>query len=65
MLKFDRKEFKSGVIVCKEIVPEPDGQTAKLNIHKFYYKDKGKTFSFENEAYMLEKYPVLFTQVTD
>lgn len=63
MVKFDRKEFRSGVVTCKELVPQEEGNLLKVNLHKFYVKDKGKNFTFENEAYMLEKYPHLFTSI--
>jgi len=60
MLKFDRPEFRSGVIVVKELVSEnPD----VFVYHRFYVRDKGKTFEFQNPTYMLQKYPHLFTAV--
>lgn len=62
MLKFDRPTFRAGVIVCKELI-KIEGQEDIFLTHRFYVKDKGKNFEFQNELYMLEKYPVIFTKV--
>ncbi len=62
MLKFYRKEFKAGVIIAKEkIVVE--GQPDQWAAHKFYPRDNGRVDQYQNEPYLLEKYPVLFTLV--
>jgi hypothetical protein len=59
MVKFYRPNFASGVIVLKEQVAE----TSEYLSHKFYIKDQGKNFEFQNEPYLLQKYPAIFTQV--
>ena len=63
MLKFDRHIFRSGVIVVKELVSE-EGQPEKYLFHRFFVKDKGQNFEFQNEACVLQKYPNLFTVVS-
>lgn len=57
MLKFDRKSFKSGMMIVKE--PEGEGE----KVYTFKPSDKGKSFSFLDEVYVLNKYPVLFSAV--
>lgn len=59
MLIFNRKEFRSGVIICEELIPI-SAEKAEVRIWRFYTKDKGKPFEFKNEKYMLEKYPHMF-----
>lgn len=59
MLKFDRKSFKSGI----QVVLEPEGEGVKRYVFKV--SDKGKDFTFLDEDYVLEKYPALFTKVTE
>lgn len=60
MLKFDRPEFRSGVMIVKELVSQEPNVFVN---HRFYVRDKGKTFEFTNPSYMLSKYPHLFTAV--
>lgn len=59
MLKFDRPEFKSGVIICDEVIWISD-KKLEIRKHTFYTKDKGKYFEFSDENQMLQKYPHLF-----
>ena len=59
MVKFYRPNFSSGVIVCKEQVAE----TNEYLTQKFYIKDQGKNFEFQNELYLLQKYPHIFTAI--
>ena len=58
MLVFNRPAFKAGIIVVKE----PGEQEGSEITYVFKPKDKGQSFAFVNEAYVLAKYPVLFTQ---
>lgn len=61
MLRFYRKAFRSGVILVKEKVIV-GGQETWVG-HSFTPRDNGTTESYQNEPYLLEKYPVLFTEV--
>jgi len=64
-LIFDRKAFKSGVQVVKEtIIHKGKGEGGKdleeTKTYSFKASDKGKEFTFVDEAKVLEKYPHLF-----
>ena len=72
-LKFDRKAFRSGRVIVKEPSPKRDSagelvvddagnSVMGLKVYRFTVADKGKVFTFENEAYVLENYPILFTK---
>lgn len=61
MLVFNRPGFRSGV--CKVVEPDtsegaPEG--AELT-YIFKPVNKGSSFAFQDEAYVLATYPVLFT----
>lgn len=64
-LIFDRKAFRAGVqIVKEEIVHKGKGEDGKdlIEIKSYSFKpgDKGKPFTFADEAKVLAKYPHLF-----
>lgn len=62
MLKFYRPGFKAGITVVKEKISE-DGQPDSFTKHVFKVQDQNKIASYQNEPYLLNKYPVLFTVV--
>ena len=62
MVKFNRPEFKSGVIIVKELIVV-EGKPDSFKNLRFNVKDKGKVFNFENEEYLLAKYSHMFTIV--
>jgi hypothetical protein len=61
MLKFDRKQFRSGVMIVKE--PETIDGVVGEKVYGFRPNDKGKTFEFIDESYILSKYAIAFTIV--
>jgi hypothetical protein len=61
MLKFERLSFKSGTIVVKELWN--DNGSPMVTTYTFKPKDNGKIASYNDESYLLAKYPVLFTSV--
>lgn len=67
MLKFDRKEFRSGTIIVREVVKTgaKDKYGAEIVVfkeHRFSVHDKGKLFEFADEDAILSKYSHLFTR---
>ncbi len=63
MLRFYRESFKAGTIVVKEIWSDEGVQT--VSVYTFKPKDNGKVANYHDEAYLLQKYPVLFTVVNE
>jgi hypothetical protein len=63
MLKFERLTFKSGTIVVKELWSNEGVPT--VSVYTFKPRDNGKIASYHDEAYLLQKYPVLFTVVEE
>ena len=65
MLIFDRKAFKTGTMVVKELVAtgkkdEAGKEIFELKSLMLKPSDKNKSFSFVNEAEILKKYPHSF-----
>ena len=69
-LIFDRPNFKQGKTVVRERMPaldadgkqiEEEGQKVwREKEYRFSPNDKGKSFEFYDEKYVLERYPILF-----
>jgi hypothetical protein len=62
MLIFNRKEFKSGVQVVKEPDKREGAHEHDVVTYIFKVSDKGHEFAFLDEAYILAKYPALFSK---
>lgn len=65
MLIFDRKAFKSGKQLVKEVIStgkkDADGkEILEIKVYTFTVSDKGKSFSFADENKVLAEYPHLF-----
>lgn len=63
MLRFYRETFKSGTIVVKELWS--DNGVPMVSTYAFKPRDNGKVAAYHDETYLLTKYPVLFTEVTE
>jgi hypothetical protein len=62
MLKFYRPGFMSGITIVKEKI-SAEGEPEQFTKHGFRVADQNKVASYQNEPYLLQKYPVLFTIV--
>lgn len=61
MLVFNRPAFKSGIL--KVVEPDNSEGHAEGAVLTYTFKpsDKGQSFAFADESYVVAHYPVLFT----
>ena len=69
MLKFNRKEFKSGTMIIEDRVAKKDDKGKEIkgeyDVKKVLLRtsDKGKDLEFSDEDHVLKKYPSFFKKV--